>query len=161
MGLSNLVTTSFVVAGGRLFAGAEGGVFVSGDNGASWTPTNRGLPEARYVNALILSGAALYVGIGPTGGVYRSDDFGQNWVAVNTGITDRDIRALVSLGGTLLVNSPNLYAGIFDGIYLSTDQGASWLPANTGLTHRNVFSLAVIGSTLFAGTIGGGVYASQ
>jgi hypothetical protein len=58
---------SLAVSGTNLFAGAEGGVFLSTNNGANWTAT--GLTRA-WVNALAVSGTDLFAGTWG-GGVWR------------------------------------------------------------------------------------------
>ena len=64
---------SLAVSGTNLYAGASGGVFLSTDNGTSWTTVKTGLSNT-YVNALAVSGTSLYAGT--EGGVFISTDNG-------------------------------------------------------------------------------------
>ena len=60
---------SFAVSGTNLFAGTGGGVFLSTNNGTSWTEVNNGLTNT-HVYTLAVSGTNLFAGtLG--GGVWR------------------------------------------------------------------------------------------
>ena len=142
------------------------GVFLSTNNGTSWSAVNLGLTDPS-VYALVVSpnesgGMNLFAGTA-SGGVFVSTNNGTTWNT--TGLTDICVFALVvshnEAGGT------NLFAGTDEGVFLSTNNGKSWAAVNTGLTDGFVISLAVspasggTGSTnLFAGTYGGGVFLS-
>ncbi len=137
---------SLSVSGSNLFAGTYGGVFLSTDNGASWTQANAGLTNTS-VYALAVNGSNLFAGT--YGGVFLSTDNGASWTQVNTGLTNTWVTSLA-------VSGSNLFAGTDGGgVFLSTDNGASWTQVNTGLTNTYVLSLSVSGSNLFAGTWGG------
>jgi len=139
----------FAVSGSNLFAGTFGdGVFLSTNNGTSWTAVNTGLTDT-LVLSLAVSGSNLFAGTG--GGVFLSTNNGTSWTAVNTGLTNTSVHSLA-------VNGTNLFAGTAGGVFLSTNNGTSWTAVNTGLTRTFVLSLAVSGSNLFAGTDGGGVW---
>ncbi|MGD0338143.1 MAG: FG-GAP-like repeat-containing protein [Bacteroidota bacterium] len=142
----------FAVSGTNLFAGTYfGGVFLSTDNGTSWSAVNTGLPIIR-VNALAVSGTNLFAGT--PSGVYLSTNNGTSWTAVNNGLTYTSVNALA-------VSGTNLFAGILGGgVFLSTNNGTNWSAVNTGLTNTNVQAFAVSGTNLFAGTNGGGVFLS-
>ena len=143
------VIPCFAVSGTNLFAGTYGGgVFLSTNNGTSWTEVNNGLTGGTAVMALAVSGTNLFAGtLG--GGVFLSTNNGTSWTVVNNGLTDTYVYALA-------VSGTNLFAGTYNGdIFLSTNNGTSWTAVNTGLTNNTVNSLAVSGTNLFAGTNGG------
>ena len=142
---------SFAVSGTNLFAGTDGGggVFLSTNNGTSWTTVNTGLTNTA-VQSLAVSGTNLFAGT-YGGGVFLSTNNGTTWTAVNIGLTN-------TLVLSLAVSGTNLFAGTNGGVFLSTNNGISWT-AN-GLTNTSVRSLAVSGANLFAGTWGGGVFLS-
>ena len=146
-GLSeNSAVFAITVSGTNLFAGTSvDGVFLSTDDGTSWTEVNSGLTDTR-VHAIVVSGANLFAGT--LGGVFLSTDNGTSWTEVNSGLTDLNLLGLT-------VNATNLFAGTFDGgVFLSTDNGTSWTAVNSGLTNLMVLSLTVSGANLFAGTLG-------
>ncbi|MCX6145244.1 MAG: T9SS type A sorting domain-containing protein [Ignavibacteriales bacterium] len=136
----------FTVSGTNLFAGTYGGVFLSTNNGTSWTAVNTGLNTS--VLSLAVSGTNLFAGTSG-GGVFHSTNNGTSWTAVNTGLTNTYVFALA-------ISGANLFAGTSGGgVFLSTNNGTSWTQVNTGLTDTSVDALAVSGANLFAGTLGG------
>jgi hypothetical protein len=147
----------FTVSGTNLFAGAidagaiDGGVFLSTNNGTSWTEVNTGLTYP-VAYALAVSGTNLFAGT--SGGVFLSTNNGTSWTAVNTGLTNTYVWAFA-------VSGTNLFAGTSGGVFLSTNNGTSWTEVNAGLTNTSVWAFAVSGTNLFAGTSGGGVWRRQ
>ena len=152
-GISRENIDSFAISGTNLFAGTMGdGVFLSTNNGTSWTAVNTGLTDT-LVTSLAVSGTNLFAGTDNYGGIFLSTNNGTSWTA--TGLTN--INTIYSL----TVNDTNLFAGIWGaGVFLSTNNGTSWTPENSGLKGYTVYSLAVNGTNLFAGTFGGGVFFS-
>jgi hypothetical protein len=97
---------SFAVSGTNLFAGTDsGGVFLSTNNGTSWTVVNNGLTNTD-VYALAVSGTNLFAGTG--GGVFLSTNNGTSWTEVNNGLTNTHVY-------TLAVSGTNLFAGTLGG----------------------------------------------
>jgi hypothetical protein len=135
-----------VVSGTNIFAGTlNGGVFLSTNNGTSWTGT--GLAGTDVV-ALGVSGANLLAGT--SGGLFLSTDNGASWNPVNNGLSNGTFVKAFAVSGT------NLYAGtLYDGLFLSTDNGTSWNKVNNGLASTAVNALAVSGTKLFPGTSSG------
>jgi len=128
-------------------------VFLSTNNGASWTAVNARLTNTD-VRALVVSGSNLFAGTFG-GGIFLSTDNGGGWTAVNNGLTllDADV---------LAVSDTNLFAATlgYSQVFLSTNNGTSWTRvSNVG---GEITSFAVSGSDLFAGAIlvGGGAYRS-
>ena len=138
---------SFAVSGANLFAGiTNGGVFLSTNNGTSWTAASAGLPSTSTVDALTASGTYLFAG---TNGIFLSTDNGTSWTAANTGFTGASV-------ATLAVSGTNLFAGANGGgVFLSTNNGANWTAKNVGLTNTIVNAFCVSSTNLFAGTAGG------
>jgi ligand-binding sensor domain-containing protein len=149
---------SLAVSGTNLFAGTyDGGVFLSTNDGTSWTAVNNGL-ENPHVSCLVVSpngagGTNLFAGTNGCG-VFLSNKNGTSWTQFKAGMTNSNIYALaVSSNGA---GGTNLFAGTYlGGVYLSTNNGTSWSAVNTGLTNTHVLSLAVSGTNLFAGIVGG------
>ncbi len=138
---------ALAVSGTNLFAGTDGsGVFLSTNNGTSWTAT--GLTNT-VVWSFAVSGTNLFAGT--YGGVFLSTNNGTSWTAVNTGLPTN-----ANVYGGFAVSGSNLFAGTYPGgVFLSTNNGTSWRGVNTGLTNTYVDALLVSGSNLFAGTDGG------
>jgi ligand-binding sensor domain-containing protein len=133
-----------------------GGVFVSTNNGADWTPGS-GISHWNGIMCFAVApdgtgGTNLFAGT-TDDGVFLSTNNGTSWTEVNTGLTNTSVSALASSG-------TNLFTGTSGGIFLSTNYGTSWTEVNTGLTNTSVSTLAVSGTNLFVGTWNGGVFLS-
>ena len=136
----------------NFFAGTSAGVFISTNNGTSWTADTSGLANSA-VNALAVSGANLFAGTG--NGVLLSTNNGSSWSVDTAGLTDTNVTALA-------VSGANIFAGTTGGnsdIFLSTNNGTSWRA--DGLTYpAHVFAFAVLpnglgDTSIFAGTDNG------
>ncbi|MGA2622692.1 MAG: T9SS type A sorting domain-containing protein [Bacteroidota bacterium] len=148
------IVSCFAVSGANLFAGAGGsGVFLSTNNGTSWTAVNTGLANTN-VTAFAVSGTNLFAGTDD--GVFLSTNNGASWTAVNSGLTSTDFRALTVSPADSGTGGTNLFAGTDGGVFLSTNNGTSWTAVNSGLTSAFVRALTVSpansGTNLFAGT---------
>ena len=134
---------SLAISGNNIFAGTNGSVYLSTNNGISWNQKNSGLPiSAGNVNSLAINGNNIYAGIGGSG-VYLSTNNGSSWTGINNGLPNTVY--------TIALQGNNIFAGIFgNGIYLSTDNGLSWTEVNNGLTNKYVTSLAIKGNNVFA-----------
>ncbi|MGD0037788.1 MAG: FG-GAP-like repeat-containing protein, partial [Bacteroidota bacterium] len=141
---------SFTMSGTNLLAGTlSNGVFVSTNNGSSWTST--GL-NTYNVRSFVVAGSNVFAGT--SGGVFISTDNGLSWNGVNTGLANSNVQALI-MSGTILFAGTN-----GGGVFLSAHNGATWSAANTGISTVNVQALVMSGTNLFAGTNGNGVYLS-
>ena len=146
------IVRTFHAAGGNLFAGVQGGVYRSSDQGQTWSPAYSGI-EGANIWALASIGGDLFAGSHTDSrGVYRSTDNGQTWRAAN-GNSPADIPAGLNITALAVIGT-TLFAGTEQGgVYQSTDRGQSWavVPID-GLANRDINSLTAIGTTLFAGT---------
>jgi hypothetical protein len=156
-GLTHLSVFALTFAGANLFAGTRDGVFLSTDNGTSWTPVNKGLPiypnpvdNSGAVTCLAVDGTRLYAGTNQDG-VFLSTNNGTSWTPVDSGLTQKSVYSLA-------VSGANLFAGTYEGgVFLSTDSGTSWTEVDTGLPHGDFapprgICLAVSGTKVFVGT---------
>jgi photosystem II stability/assembly factor-like uncharacterized protein len=149
MDLTGTTVNAFAVLDTNLFAGTSSGVFLSSNNGTSWTAVNTGLTNTN-IRALVVSGTNLFAGTFGDG-VFRTTNNGTNWTEVNTGLMDTVVTAFA-------VSDINLFAGTYySGVFLSTNNGTSWTAVDSGMIgyHANsVSSLTVSNTNLFAGTYG-------
>jgi ligand-binding sensor domain-containing protein len=139
-----------------LFAASDVGIFRTTDNGATFHPSNNGLPASKNIYAVAVSPSGRIFASMNTNGVYVSDNNGDNWIPANTGMTYKN--------GRVLFISPNgdVFAGMNGGgMYRSTDNGISWTFLNSGLTDTYMRSIVMdtLG-ILYAGTLYGGVHRS-
>ncbi len=136
-----------------LYAGTDGGVYRSTNEGVNWTKMNKGLKTTK-VSALVIDPAdasTLYAGT--TKGIYKSMDAGTNWAILTNGIGRPTINSIL-IDPTL---SSLLYAGTANGLFRSSDAGASWSLSQSNLSTRDVSALVFApGSTdtIYAGTRG-------
>jgi hypothetical protein len=152
--LAGGVVNTFAVSGNTIFAGTARGLFLSTNNGTSWTAVNSGLTNMR-INSLAVSGSSIFAG-SEGNGVFLSTNDGEHWTAVNSGLTDNHILSLA------VNQSQIVFAGTNGGVFHSTNNGVNWNAANAGLSDPiakvdflvNFF--AVSGSIIFAGTYSSG-----
>jgi len=147
---------SFAVINSNIFAGTFGaGIFLSTNNGSSWTAINNNLPFNLVVTSLATSGNNLFAGT--NWGMYLSTDTGSSWTAISNGLTYDGTNTIQSIA----ISGNNIFAGSeANGVYLSTNNGSSWTVINSGQpNYTYVSSLAISGSNIFAAT-DKGVYLS-
>ncbi|MBI4649124.1 MAG: T9SS type A sorting domain-containing protein [Bacteroidia bacterium] len=87
------IVNCLAISGSNIFAGNYlGGVFLSSDNGASWTAVNNGLSAYTAVFSFAVSGSNIFAGT--PDGVFLSANNGVNWEAVNTGLNRLDVTGI-------------------------------------------------------------------
>jgi hypothetical protein len=166
-----MVVFGLAVSSGRsagLAAGGFGGVYLSGDRGASWSLSSTGLDNASIVSFAIdpTTPTTVYAGSAPVsfgfgitigGGVFRTTDGAGSWTSL--GLTGYTVSAIVIDP----VSPASLYAATSVGIFRSADAGATWTTALNALTGRFVSALIASGSTLnlCAETSDGGLFRSS
>jgi hypothetical protein len=157
--------SSLAVSGSNIFSaisgnssGTHGGdVFLSTNNGASWTPADSGLPSPSDGNnaifALAAAGENIFAATGVKSGftVYRSTNNGTNWIGIDSNMTNYgSVRSLA-------VNGSDVFAGTDIGdVLFSPNGGTSWVPIDSGLAGGVYAIQPVNGSNVFVGTASGG-----
>jgi photosystem II stability/assembly factor-like uncharacterized protein len=163
------------------------GVFLSSDNGTSWTKIDTGLSSndcfdctsdsggvitkekfcSLTVTTLAVSqsgvnktGSSIFVGISKTG-IFRSTDNGTSWTAVYNVPPNPEIRSLTVNSGSK--KATDIFAGTSDGIFHSFNNGTSWTPI--GLKGFSICDIAVCQddsgvTNIFANTDNNNVYIS-
>jgi ligand-binding sensor domain-containing protein len=115
--------------GTNLYAGTGSGVYLSTDNGISWTAASDGLTDTNVIS-LAVSGTNLFAGCFMygkyDGNMFLSTDNGVSWNLANTGLT--------SLVNALAVSGTNLSLGAGGGVSISTNRDGTWTPVNIALT---------------------------
>jgi hypothetical protein len=178
----SLTVMTLAIKAPFLFAGTDNGIFLSINNGDSWTQTSFD-PRLGSVNCLLVKDSIVFAGIGrepitegfeviyDTGGVFLSMNNGGSWTPVDSGLE------VPSTPGTprppylpifaLATNGSSIYAGAIGGgeiipnggIYRSTNDGSMW--TRLGL-QIGVSSITFVGTTIFAvPSSAGGVFWSK
>jgi hypothetical protein len=152
-GLQETQPGTLAVIGSNIFAGTRyNGLFLSTDDGISWSPLDSGLTDTNVLDLMADEGNLF---AGTENGVFLSPGRSAKWVAVDSGIPPyTEVDALTSIGN-------NIIAGTVNGIFQSTNNGSIWKLVDSNLKNFNPDAFAVNGSNLFVGTIyGGGVFLS-
>jgi photosystem II stability/assembly factor-like uncharacterized protein len=103
---------------GTIYAGTEvNGVYISTDDGISWTARNAGI-ETYGISSIISFQGFIFVGTFG-GGVYRSSDGGITWTAPTNGNT-LFVTSLVASDSYIFAGAGSL------GVYRSSDNGLTW-----------------------------------
>jgi len=136
------------LAPGVLYAGTEGGrVYVTRDDGTTWTEVSAGLPD-RWVTRVVASGhepgvvylaqsGYRYDDFSPY--LFRSADYGATWTSMAAGLPAEPVNVLVEDPGRPAI----LYVGTDLGVYVSLDVGASWQSLVADLPSTPVHDLVV------------------
>ena len=137
-------TGKFEVAADR-YAGTEAhGVFVSHDDGRTWTAANEGMASDEKIDAVEATEHSIFAGTSRSG-IFVSRNAGRTWSPANAGLTNTNVRALA-------MNAWSVFAGTNDGLFASDDDGRSWSQRTKG---AQVNGIAVLGRQVFvAGTNG-------
>ena len=146
---------TIAVKGKRIYAGTNGGMALSVNNGKTWVEADSGLSQLT-ISSLVESAGVLYAGMNG-GGIYTYSDSLNYWTVSDSNLysVDANVTCLTSTGDTV-------YAGTSDnGVWMSIGYPPIWHAMNNGLANPYIYSLEVAGSTLLAGTAGGGVYISN
>lgn len=151
-GSPNDIVESIAANDSAVIAGLNRGVYVSYDQGATWTKAQLGVSNAGDFRAIVANGSTVLAASGFVG-IFRSTDNGHNWQSANKGITNLTVNALYLSGGLALAGTSG------GGFCRSTDGGQTWKAANDGLSlDLNTFAVEAFAernSVLFAGTSSG------
>lgn len=137
--IDSTAVTSFAIKDSFLFAGSGKDIYMSSDEGNSWT--NKGLNNVRC-----LAVKDNYLFAGRYQGVYRTTYDGNDWIQLNNGLTP----PLGTIIRSFKVDGSNIWVSTEGGVFYSTDNGENWNSANNSLPSY-IISLEINGSSIFAG----------
>jgi photosystem II stability/assembly factor-like uncharacterized protein len=154
-GISGMVTM-LAASNGNLFAVTANGVFLSNNNGATWSLQNNGLPSNFAGQSIFADGDTLF-----SGGYYEvfySVNNGSTWTARNTGFPpNARVQSFAKNGNTVFAGT-NGY-----GLYKTTNNGLSWTLTGIGgqqVPFSEVESVYVFDSKIYA-SFSGTLYVSS
>jgi ligand-binding sensor domain-containing protein len=123
--IENFIRVLTIDPDGTIYAGTfDGGVFRSTDDGQTWRPISRALPNDS-IRGIVFNSRGLFVATGY--GIFKTTDKGRQWVPINHGLTSMSVQVLIES------SSGSLYAGTNAGAFRSDDDGKSWTAINNGL----------------------------
>ena len=136
---------------GTIYAGSFGqGVFVSHDQGDSWTAINTGLDD-RFILCLMIDQQGMVYAGTVRGGVFRTKEGGISWESINQGLKRVEVKSLLAYQGSV-------YAGTGRGVYQWDETDHMWTESAKGLDQTLVSSLIMMkNQRLYAGTAGKGL----
>jgi len=137
----------FASIGSDLFIGTGSGVYVTSNNGTSWTAASTGLTNTD-IEALASIGSNLFAATG--NGIFKSVNNGTNWTSMSTGLNTSNGTSVYSL----FASGTNLFAGTEAGVFISVPPYTSWTAVNTGLMLVDYYAFTQIGSYIFSGGLG-------
>jgi|GEM_PF-4195468 len=155
------IVEASIAIGNKVLVGTNSrGIYVSGDNGTTWTTSNTGLTNNNVSSFAIVGGNLFAATMG--NGVFISTDNGASWTnPSNTGLTNPFIQSLISVGNNLFAATEECIGCNGGGVFMSKDNGSSWAAVNNGIPGNSANSLASIGNNLFASSPGVGIYRSS
>jgi photosystem II stability/assembly factor-like uncharacterized protein len=119
-GMPGGIVYCIAISGNNIFIGtAHCGVFLSTDNGNTWTNKYPSLSHTSAINSLAISDNNIFAGTDD--GVLLSTDNGDSWTDKNSGLP------LNPPIYSLAISRNNIFTGTYGGgVFLSTDNGNSW-----------------------------------
>ncbi|MDQ1267024.1 MAG: hypothetical protein QG635_2177, partial [Bacteroidota bacterium] len=129
---------------------AYDGVYLSTDNGNSWTAKNDGLTN-KEIMVLKTFKSNIFAGAFRKG-LFLSTDRGNTWLEKNNGLSNVSIN-------DISINDTNIFISNGKGIYLSTNNGDKWTLIDTLLQEHKIRALLTFGTNVFA-ACGDGVHLS-
>lgn len=138
-GLTNLQIRRLAVVEDRVFAGTNGGLFVSEDHGNSWSH----LTGTSQINGITILNGSIYVA--DLQGVILSTNRGRTWRRI---LETRVPHNLSNDGASVFAMLYN------DGVKKTDDGGVTWISAQVGLPadlSQYTFQILHVNGVLFAG----------
>jgi len=147
-GFSDTSICSIAIGSNKILVTNYFGVYLSSNNGHSWTAINNGLPD-NSARSIAINSTFYYTGTDYRG-MYISGNNGNNWTPINFGLPlSVNVYPYIY---EILISDTNIYIAN-GGVYLSKDNGGSWSEMDFGIS-SSVSSLIVAGNRIFAGCNG-------
>jgi hypothetical protein len=140
-GLKSLKVYKIMASGTNLYSGTDDGLYVSANNGLTWTNLTVSVSNQNITAFIATSSTIVFTNRGYPN-YYYSTDGGSTWSDAITGLPMGTSNCYAQSGNEILT-------GTLNGIYSSSDNGASW--KSLGVT-GSIYSIADVGGNLFSGT---------
>jgi hypothetical protein len=128
----NISDLEYDPIGLKVYAVINNGLYVSSNDGTSWTKIVPTTPTNLYVYDFMIDGTVLYAVYYYQ--LYSSVDGGANWTKVNTNNS-----ATFNGAYNIIKVASGIYAVYgYNGVYVSTDSGATWTQISTQYVYQAV-----------------------
>lgn len=134
-----------------IYVGTDERVFISLDNGQSWSTSTFPFPDPQIESLVLDPDAPGTVYAGSWQRPYRSSDRGKSWHAIHAGMApDSDVFTMI------FDQSKTLFAGTCGYVYRSDNRGEKWTKLMTGLNSKRMHVLKMTtGGDIVAGSDSG------
>lgn len=150
----NDVANTVAINGSNLFLGSDSTLYMSTDNGQTWTNMANGSPylEQSFIGIFTIVFYQNNIFLGTNYGILKSPDMGQTWTWANS-------TSAMSLVQAIAISDSGMFAATGGGVYMSRDSGSTWRQIYGGWPEQtSVYSVAVSDNELYAGTSGFSVW---
>ena len=114
----------------KVYAVINSDLYVSTNDGTSWTKVIPTTPANLYINDLLIDGSTLFALYYYQ--LYSSTDGGANWTIVNNNGSFNNVNKIIKL-------ATGVYAVYgYGGVYISTDKGVTWTQISTSYVNSVV-----------------------
>lgn len=127
-----------------LYAGTvHNGIFMSHDDGMSWSALKAGWPVGSAANDLSYDADHHQLWAATTAGVYLLKDGAPSWQASSTGLPAHTVAYAIEPAATSSASLKTVYLGTNHGVYTSQDQGRHWRTGQESLAATSVYQIVV------------------
>ena len=150
--------SAFTQKGNALYAGTNGDLFYSTNNGDSWKQLTH-YQRDWGISGVVIIGDTIYIGRYEQESVFFSNDNGKSWEQIDNGLTDRD-------GPRLFASGTTLFAQMRRHVFRLKAGEKSWTklaiedPWQKTTAESDITKFAVSGKTVYAATVDGGLFRS-
>jgi photosystem II stability/assembly factor-like uncharacterized protein len=126
-----------LAVGSNIYAGLGSGVFVSTDNGASWTLKNTGLSSSPFIYTITSNGNKIYAGSASGKAVWVSANNGDTWDSLRTNLPAFcQVFASTTANGIVYISESGSGPG---SIYKLDSSSNAWISDTVGLNSFGFF----------------------
>ncbi|HYB01407.1 MAG TPA: hypothetical protein VED37_14405 [Ktedonobacteraceae bacterium] len=133
------------------------GIYVSANDGTTWTATNNGLPQGIVIHAITFDSVEHQLWAATSQGIYRFEQGRQIWQDLNTGLPPgievNTVLPAASSGG----QQGLVFAGTKHGFFLTDDNGAHWSQSQVSLAGTSVNAIIIDYHTVTTVYVGTGI----
>lgn len=133
-------------------------VFVSSNDGSTWTQSVTGLPSGLRGEVLKQKNGTIF--LGTDAGIYKSENQGASWTYL--GLSSEYISSIEFYNDFIIVGAYGSSSNP-GGVFISSDGGSNWQPNNSSLPYQDVWDFYIDenNETIYLATGPNGIYKSS